>query len=322
MSALRGFALAAVAIAAAGAGTGCGVGAGPSSEGTATLLVTRDYGSDRILEASEDDPAESETVLRFLDREAEIETRYGGGFVQSIAGLAGGLEGSRSFDWFFYVNGIESSVGSADRPVAGGDRIWWDYHDWTDAMRVPAVVGSFPEPFLQASAGSDRLPVQVVCAAAHAACDQAARRLAAAGADAGVEPLSSQSSRASSSLRLLVGPWGRLRRDPAAAQIEGGPATSGVFAEFEPAADRGWSLVGLDERARVATRFGADAGLVAAVRNGEDPPTWLATGGDAAAVRAAVGLLDERDLTGRYAVARDGGSTVALPELAGEGAGR
>ena len=89
-----------------------------------------------------------------LDREAEIETRYGGGFVQSIEGVAGGTEDGRRLDWFFYVNGIESPVGSAERRVAGGDRIWWDHRDWTDAMRVPAVVGSWPEPFLQSSAGS------------------------------------------------------------------------------------------------------------------------------------------------------------------------
>ena len=88
-------------------------------------------------------------MIRFLDREAEITTRYGGGFVQSIEGLGGTVTAGRSFDWFFFVDGIESSVGSAEREVRGGHRIWWDYRDWTDAMRVPAVVGSWPEPFLQ-----------------------------------------------------------------------------------------------------------------------------------------------------------------------------
>ena len=57
--------------------------------------------------------------MRLLDREAEIETRYGGGFVQSIEGVAGATEGDRRFDWFFYMNGIESPVGSADVQVSG-----------------------------------------------------------------------------------------------------------------------------------------------------------------------------------------------------------
>ena len=121
--------------------------------------MTRDYGAETLVdEATDDDPPESETVIRLLDREADITTRYGGGFVQSIDGLAGAERGGRRYDWFFYVNGIESPVGAADVHVHGGDRIWWDYRDWTDAMRVPAVVGSWPEPFAQASAEGDRQP--------------------------------------------------------------------------------------------------------------------------------------------------------------------
>src|SRR5512143_268663 len=86
-----------------------GFGAGPSSGGTATLAVTRDYGSWTLVEATAEDPPSSETVIRFLDSEADITTRYGGGFVQSINGLAG----TGDSDWFFYVNGLESPVGSA-----------------------------------------------------------------------------------------------------------------------------------------------------------------------------------------------------------------
>ncbi len=100
-------------------------------------------------------------MLRLLDREAEITTRYGGGFVQSIDGLEGSGEGGRVRDWFFFVNGIESSTGSAEVDVRPGDRIWWDYRDWTDAMRAPAVVGSWPEPFAQASAGASAQPVRL-----------------------------------------------------------------------------------------------------------------------------------------------------------------
>ena len=152
---------------------GCGLGPGPASVGTATLTVTREYGTTSLDAASEDDPSESETVLRFLDRNADITTRYGGGFVQSIDGLAGSASGDRRSDWFFYVNGIESPVGATGVRVHGGDRIWWDYRDWTDAMRVPAVVGSFPQPFLAA----DR-QTQVDCSGARSPCATVAAALA------------------------------------------------------------------------------------------------------------------------------------------------
>jgi hypothetical protein len=305
---------------------GCGFGEGESSEGTATVVVTRDYGSERLLAASEEDPPESETVMRFLDREAEIATRYGGGFVQSIEGLEGGLEDGRSLDWFFYVNGVESPVGSADRAVRGGDRIWWDYHDWTDVMRVPAVVGSFPEPFLQEAEGTDRIPVQVVCSGARRPCDEVAGRLAEEGVDASIEAFRGNRGRAGAgdppdgddALRLLVGPWGRVRHDPVAAELERGPASSGVFGRFERGAD-GWRLIALDRRAQEAERLGGVAGLVAAVRPGEAPPTWVITGTGRGGVAAAAGMLDERALRDRYALAVAGSDPVPLPVEEGPG---
>jgi hypothetical protein len=295
-----------VAAVVAVATAGCGVGPGESSSGEATLTVTRDYGATPVLEASEQDPSASETVIRFLDREAEITTRFGGGFVHSIDGTAGEISDGRSSDWFFFVNGIESGTGGAEVNVRGGDRIWWDFRDWTDALRTPVVVGSWPEPFLQAATPEDeRVPVTVDCLGGAGACKQVGDRLADAGVevgDAGGDP----------ALRLLVGPWERVRADPAAAQLDDGPATSGVFARFEDE-DGDWNLTALDQDAREVRVLGAGSGLVAGVRLGEDPATWLITGTDATGVEAAAGLLDPDDLEQRYAVAIDAGSPVALP---------
>src|ERR1700748_1075252 len=67
-----------VALAAAG----CGLGPG-SKVGTVDLTVTRDFGATKVTEAS-GEATESDTVMRFLESEAEIETRYGGGYGKSI----------------------------------------------------------------------------------------------------------------------------------------------------------------------------------------------------------------------------------------------
>src|SRR5207237_1404449 len=87
----------------------------------------------------------------------------GGGFVQSIVGVAGGREDGRPVDWFYYVNGREAPQGAASTNVNPGDYIWWDRHDWSQTDHIPAVVGSFPEPFLNGIAGK-RLPVRIECA--------------------------------------------------------------------------------------------------------------------------------------------------------------
>ncbi len=294
------------AVALAVAATGCGVGPGESSPGEATLTVTRDYGEVPMLDATVEDPSASETVIRFLDREADITTRFGGGFVQSIDGVEGAVQNGRSTDWFFFVNGIESSTGAAEVVVRGGDRIWWDHRDWTDAMRTPAVVGQWPEPFTQASAPTEeRRDVTVECLGDDPPCDAVLEALDAEGVDA--------SERVDGSgPRVLVGPWERVREDPVAAQLEEGPAASGVFARFEPAGG-GYELVALDSLAQVTRTGDSEAGLVAAVRDGEEPPTWVVTGVDGPGVEAAAGALDAERLADHYAVAFFGAEDVRLP---------
>lgn len=294
---------------------GCGFGAGASSPGTATLTVTRDYGSKVLVQASEDDPPSSETVIRFLDDEAEITTRYGGGFVQSINGLAG----TGSSDWFFYVNGIESPVGSADVDVKGGDRIWWDYRNWSAAMSVPAVVGSWPEPFAQASAEAPK-PVLVVCLGVTTACATAANRLGGVGVNAHMQHGASGSKPPDSAMRMLVGPWTRVSRDPAVDSLRGGTATSGVFATFKGPIHGSWHLIGLDQGADPSRDFGASSGLVAALGPSGHPPTWIVTGSGSSAVRRAADALGSDSLQNRYAVAATPHGTVPLP-IIGEGSG-
>jgi hypothetical protein len=294
----------ALAALAALATSGCGLGAG-SDVGGVHLSVTRHYGRDAVLEETVGDVRESDTVIRVLDRSASITTRYGGGFVQSINGTEGGSSGGRYRDWFFYVNGVESPTGAADVALSGGERIWWDYRDWTAAMHVPAVVGSWPQP-LRGGYGGERHPVKVECDGGGDACAEVRARVEAA---MGAKP---RAKTGGDTIRVLVGPWSRLRSDPAASQIERGPQYSGVFAKFRRRGS-GYVLEGLATDGRPARKFGSGAGLVAATRRYDSPPVWVVTGAADAGVSAAAKILDEADLRNRYAVATEGGAEAPLP---------
>ena len=298
-----GTAVAIALLCAALAAVGCGLGPGPDV-GQVSLTVTRDYGAEAVLPPASEEASESDTVMAVLERDADISTRYGGGFVQSIDGLEADERFERSFDWFFYVDGVESTVGAADYPLHGGEAIWWDYRDWSAAMRVPAVVGSWPQPFLDGYDGEHH-PVAVECLDGGRACGAVRGALAAAGAR-----VSAGSPRGA--IRVLVGPWAQVREDTAAAQIEGGPQASGVFAELGRHG-AGFQLIGLGMDGKPARTFGPGAGLVAATRRYDAAPTWVVTGVDAAGVRAAAGLLDPADLRDHYAVATEGGGETPLP---------
>jgi hypothetical protein len=300
----RGTAVAiALLLAAALAAAGCGFGPG-SGVGEVSLTVTRDYGSAQVQPVASGEASESDTVMRVLDRDATIATRYGGGFVQTIDGLEADERFGHSFDWFFYVNGVESPVGAADFALHGGEAIWWDYRNWSAAQRVPAVVGSWPHPLRGGYEGKSH-PLALECRGAGPACGAVRRRLG----EAGIVPTAGPPDDA---IRILVGPWARLRDDPAAAQLEQGPQVSGVFADFTRYAG-GYQLRGLDESGEPARDFGPDAGLVAATRRFDAPPVWLVSGATAGGALAAAGLLDAARLRDHYAVAAEGGRETPLP---------
>jgi hypothetical protein len=284
------------------AAVGCGLGPGKNA-GDVELTVTRDYGTHVLIHKTES-IHESDNVLRVLDRSADVSTRYGGGFVQSIDGLAGGESGGRSTDWFFYVNGIESPIGSAQYGLDEGDRIWWDYRDWTAAMRVPAVVGSWPEPFVHGFQGK-RYSAEVVCEGAAPPCSEVGDKLQAAGA------IAPDDGASAGRVQVIVGPWSAVRRDPSAQLLSAGPDRSGVFARFVGSKQPLLEL--LNQRGESAGSVGKGGGLVAALRTGDGPPTWVVTGTDRRGVEAAAAAVGDA-LRNRYAVAtQPGAGPIGVP---------
>jgi hypothetical protein len=316
----RGTAVAiALLLGAALVAAGCGLGPG-EKVGSVDLTVTREFGTVKVSQSS-GEANESDTVMRFLEGEVEdLETRYGGGYVKSIDGIEESERGGHPYDWFFYVNGVESPVGAAEVSLGGGEKVWWDMHDWSATAHVPAVVGSWPAPFTTGWEGHAPGLVDVVCHVAGPACGAVEKALRSAGAEVGVPVEASYEGSkppdAGPALTVLVGPWAKVRTNPAASLIENGPGESGVYAEFAQAGG-GWQLVGLDEDGGKARTFGPGAGLVAATRHFEGPPVWLVTGGTPAAVESAAEALNVDDLRDHYAVESEAGAVTPLPLRSG-----
>ena len=291
---------------------GCGLGAGEEQPGGVWLTVSRDFGTHELGRNRRDTVPGGETVMRLLQRSFDVETRFGGNFVQQINGVAGGRRAGRPVDWFYYVNGVEAGVGAAERRISPGDRVWWDHHDWGVTFRVPAVVGAFPEPFLSGIEGK-RLPVRLDCVrAAEAACDEVRRRLAIADVVKVSTGLLGGSA-GEAVLRVVVGRWTDIRRDPAVQLIERGPAQSGVYATMSEAGSR---LTLLEADGTTARTVGAGAGLVAATRLEGQQPTWVVTGTDQVGLAAAAAQLEQSALQDRFAVAVEDGRAEGVPVVA------
>ena len=306
--------VAAVVVATLGpASAGCGFGEGEErAGGGATLRVTRDFGHEALGEVTLDKVRESETVMRMLRSEFDVTTRFGGRFVQSIDGLAGDEGGQ--VDWFYWVNGVDADRGAAEWQVEPGDQIQWDRRDWSAAMRVPAIVGAYPEPFAS-GIGGKRRPVRVECEDAQAdACKGARARLQREGVPTSGSSLGAPGTEQVT--RLVVARWPRARGVRGASGLEDGPEATGVFARFT---DDGKTLELLDQHGDAVRRVhrGDGVGLVLALQPRAEELVWIVTALDAQGLEAGVRALDESKLRDAFAVAASGARVEKLP-LVGE----
>ena len=253
--------------------------------------------------------------MRQLQRDFEVETRYGGGFVQEIDGVGGGRRSGRPVDWFFYVNGIEADSGAAARQLAarrprvvGPPRLGRRDARPGGRRLVPRAVrvrlGG------QADPGADRLLRRTPSASA-ARCASGSRRRARRSAASGRSaPAPGRACCACWSAR-----WSEVRIDPTARRLEKGPKVSGVFARPVGEGDR-FEL--LDPRGERVRTLGAGAGLVAATRYPR-PAADVGRDGD----RRRRGRRRRRPrwsrtrLKDHFAVALENGREVPLPLPAG-----
>ncbi len=286
---------------------GCGVGPGAPERGGVELRVTRDFGQRQLGPvAVREEIRPSDTVMRFLQSERDVKTRYGGGFVYSIDALEGNKQAEH--DWFFFVNGRESSAGAADVKLSASDVIQWDYRRWTATMHVPAIVGAFPQPFLNGYDGR-RLPTRLECIDADSqACATAEKGLERAGIVVNPGPLGA--STGENSIRVVVGTWDEVDKTITARLIQDGPAASGVYARF----GEGGRLTSLDGAGRTQRELPPGSGLVAAGKQDEEALTWLVTGDDERGVERAAQAIDPETLRNAYAVAATPAGVVRLPE--------
>lgn len=129
-----------------------------SQTAVVTVVVTKDFGKELVL-ADEIELEAGTDAMTALQAVAELETKYGGGFVKAIEGLES--QEASHLDWLYYINGISLNMGAKDYILQDGDVEHWDFRDWSYRPMIPAIIGAFPQPFLNGVRGEAK-PTAVV----------------------------------------------------------------------------------------------------------------------------------------------------------------
>jgi hypothetical protein len=267
------------------------------------IIVTRDFGSQVILDETISISGDTSAMAALMEV-AEVETSYGGGFVDAINGLSSGYSGSHTSkeDWFVFFNGIMSNTGALDYPLQPGDTEHWDYHNWDFHQFVPAIIGDYPAPFRNGYRGKV-YPTVVVY---QDGWEETAREIADSLAELGVgevtcrdwDELSPEAKEKSNLILLgdsnfapiteLNEPWNRL----------------GFYGRFEDG-----SLRVFDPAGNLSAEYNEGAGLIQATQSIWNPKgtgacenvVWMVSGLDEAGVRAAAETLIDSYYEFRYA---------------------
>jgi len=287
--------------------------AGGDEPATVTVVVTRDFGRELIL-AGEVEIGEGTDAMTALQAVAGVETKYGGGFVKAIENVFS--QEASQLDWFYYINGVSLSLGAKDYALGDGDVEQWDLRDWSYRQFVPAVIGAFPQPFLNGVRGEAK-PTAVVYDAPLA---EEAAALAAKLEEWGVAEVTLNGAE---TLPDGVKEQGNLI-------IVGGDESGlilelnelrqklGFFAYFEEG-----TIIALDARGDPAGEYGAGWGLIQATQNPWNPKgvgsgesvVFMATGADENGVRSAArALIDNSDgLANAYAALVNNNEIIKIP---------
>jgi hypothetical protein len=274
-----------------------------------TIAVTRDFGRELVLQ-KEVEVQDDTSALKALMAVASVETKYGGGFVSAINGISSeySVAGGKKRDWFFYVNGIASKVGASDFILRPGDIEQWDFRDWSYHHFVPAIVGSYPQPFL-----SDYNAGTVIVYEDGFASD--AEALRASLKNEGVSRISClqddrlpPEDKQMANLIIIAGEGNDL-----IAELNRMHKKLGFYAYLQTGI-----IVILDTAGNPAGEYGAGSSLIQATQNPWNPKgigaaanvVWMVTGTDAVGIKRAADILINRAEELRHACAivatRDG----------------
>ncbi|MBV1818381.1 DUF4430 domain-containing protein [Clostridium cochlearium] len=260
------------------------------------LVVTKDFGHSKMF-SNNVGLVKDEVGMEVLFRNLDIQTAYGGGFVNAINGLESkftffsGADRKKE-DWFYWVNGILAPIGVAEYRPADGDTIWWDYHEWNTTMFIPAVIGSYPEPFRNGFGGKNPGTVIMYTEKFKKAAEMLKKSLLDKDVKSiDVVPYDGNGIEKPDKYHILLGTWDELAKDSKRLKdMNWKNKLQGVYVEFKDG-----KLNALDNTGKAVKSFDKGGAIYATSSGmGSIVPVWLVTGNNDESVREALNILIEK----------------------------
>lgn len=288
-----------------------------SEDITTRIVITQEFGQNLMLDETITVPSGA-SAMEALREVAEVETKYGGGFVNAINGLRSEYNLGIQRDWLFNINGISSNKGAGNYILQDGDTQHWDFHDWGFRMFIPATVGGFPEPFIHGFGGQDR-PTAVVYADGF---ESQAETIEDLLIDLGVQNVSIQQAshlstddKQSANVFLI----GTVDDNGLISEMNGAWDRLGFFVHFE-----GTEMLVYDGEGELSAECGSGCGVIQATQNPWNPKgtgacenvAWMVSGTDEAGVNAAIEALlnQQSDIEHAFAVVVIDGKVIRVPQ--------
>jgi hypothetical protein len=283
-------------------------GAYAEGESYLTLRVSRDFRTPPLMEKRVG--CSGQSVMKLLKECATVGTAFGGGFVQSIDGIAAGKGSDARRAWLYYVNGLIADVGATQCVPKCGDYVVWDLHSCDGVGAVTSLIGCFPQPFLSFQKRGAAPLLILHDGRSKETARMLARSLEKRGiGKAKIQPVPESALPSASS--IIVGWWDDIIGNPTLKRIYEHRKACGIFVEFNK---DGLHVLSLDRTRRKSLR---QAGVILATRRGGTPPMplWIVSGTDHEQTTKAAEILirEPEKIRGMASAAVSGGKLYPVP---------
>jgi hypothetical protein len=243
------------------------------------------------------------TVMEIMLDNFEIETAYGGGFINAIGNVESGftnkVEKSKS-DWFYYVNGRSAEVGADDYYLLEGDQIIWDYHNWENGSGLNSIIGAYPRNF-------GLVTTEILYSDEFL---EESEKLSEYLGNCSIKALNEESLQNTEVNSIVIAKNSELIKSEYIEKFYENAKKIGIYYEIDN------SIKVFDYKRKVVKDYGKGAVVVSIVKSyGKDSVLWLITGNDENNIREVVDLLTERpeEIEGAFSILVTNDEVIKLP---------